>query len=316
MIGPGVVGHWVAPGERDVPDPTEYLKVSGKSAQARDGMLSFRFLEPMEETVYLDQVKLLAIDHPASYDVYPNERFAATPPFPEFGVVQVRNAHVPVGAWDDRGSNVLPLLAKRDRKYVADFDALPFVGFAKLHYVELDLGEWNPRLPLRLILDGYTDYFTATSMYAADQAGVKVVPPYVQALDGNGKWVRVVDDMGFPAGLERTMVADLTGKLPAGTRRIRIVNNLKIYWDAIRIDQTPERNTWRVTPVPLARASLDFLGFPKETRLTPASDTVYSYAKRSRTGPYVRAAGNYTRYGDVKSLLGAADDRFAIFSSG
>jgi len=122
--------------------------------------------------------------------------------------------------------------------------------------------------------------------------------------------------MGFPAGLERTMVADLTGKLPAGTRRIRIVNNLKIYWDAIRIDQTPEQNTWRVTPVPLARASLDFLGFPKETRLTPASDTVYSYAKRSRTGPYVRAAGNYTRYGDVKSLLGAADDRFAIFSSG
>src|SRR5256885_15604857 len=23
MIGPGVVGHWVAPGERDVPDPDE-----------------------------------------------------------------------------------------------------------------------------------------------------------------------------------------------------------------------------------------------------------------------------------------------------
>src|SRR5216110_1098032 len=28
MIGPGVVGHWVAPGERDVPDPDEYLKVA------------------------------------------------------------------------------------------------------------------------------------------------------------------------------------------------------------------------------------------------------------------------------------------------
>lgn len=34
------------------------------------------------------------------------------------------------------------------------------------------------------------------------------------------------------------------------------------------------------------------------------------------TGPYARAAGNYTRYGDVRSLLTAADDRFAIFSSG
>jgi hypothetical protein len=134
--------------------------------------------------------------------------------------------------------------------------------------------------------------------------------------DANGKWVRVVDDMGFPAGLERTMVADLTGKLPAGTRRIRIVNNLKIYWDAIRIDQIPQQKMSRVTPVPLAHAALDFLGFPKEIRLTPASDTVYSYGHRSKTGPYARAAGNYTRYGDVKPLLGAADDRFAIFSSG
>jgi len=316
MIGPGVVGHWIAPGERDVPDPTEYLKVSGKSAYPRDGMLSFRFLEPMEETVYLDQVKLLAIDHPASYDVYPNERFAANPPFPEFRVVPSRNAHPPIGAWDEHGNDVLPLLAKRDRKYVTDFEELPFAGFAKLHWVELDLGEWNPRLPLRLIIDGYTDYFTATSMYAADQAGIKVVPPYVEAQDLSGKWVRAVEDMGFPAGLERTMIADLTGKIPSGTRRIRIVNNLKIYWDAIRIDQTPEQKSSHVTEVPLAQASLDFLGFPKEIRLTPASDTVYSYADRSKTGPYARAAGNYTRYGEVKSLLRSADDRFVIFSSG
>ncbi len=316
MIGPGVVGHWVAPGERDVPDPTEYLKVSGKSLQQRDGQLSFRFLEPMEETVYLDQVKLLAIDHPARFDVYPNERFASNPPFPEFRVVPSSNAHPPVGAWDDRGNDVLPLLAKRDRKYVTSFEGLPFAGFARLHWIELDLGDWNPRLPLRLIADGYTDYFTATSMYAADQAGVKVIPPYVEAQDAQGKWIRVIDDMGFPAGLERTMIADLTGKIATGTRRIRIVNNLKIYWDAIRIDQTPEQRSVHITEVPLANASLDFLGFPKEIRLTPASDTMYSYAKRSMTGPYARAAGNYTRYGDVKSLLRAADDRFVIFSSG
>ena len=316
MIGPGVVGHWVAPGERDVPDPTEYLKVSGSSLQPRDGKLSFRFMEPMEETVYLDQVKLLAIDHPANFDVYPNERFASNPPFPDFGIVPASHPHEPVGAWDDRGNDVLPLLAKRDRKYVTGFDQLPFAGFAKLHWIELDLGEWNANLPLRLIADGYTDYFTATSMYAADQAGIKVIPPYVEAQNAQGKWLRVEEDMGFPAGLERTMVADLTGKIPAGTRRIRIVNNLKIYWDAIRIDQTPQQQNVRVTEIPLENASLDFLGFPKETRLTPASDTVYSYSSRSQTGPYARAAGNYTRYGDVKSLLRNVDDRFVIFSSG
>ena len=316
MIGPGVVGHWVAPGERDVPDPDEYLKVAARSVKPRNGLLSFRFMEPMEETVYLDQVRLLAIDHPAAYEVFPNERFVSAPPFPEFLVIATRDAHVPIGAWDDKGNDVLPLISKRDRKYVTDFEELPFAGFAKLHWIELDLGEWDAQKPLRLIIDGYTDYFTATSMYAADQAGIKVIPPYVEALDAQGKWVHVVEDMGFPAGLERTMVADLTGKLPAGTRRIRIVNNLKIYWDAIRIDQSPDAPDVRVAQVPLAKAALDFVGYPREIRLKPASDTIYSYSHRSMTGPYARAAGNYTRYGDVFDLLRASDDRFVVFGSG
>jgi len=316
MIGPGVVGHWVAPGERDVPDPDEYLKVPAHSVKARNGFLSFRFMEPMEETVYLDQVRLLAIDHPATYEVFPNERFVSAPPFPEFRVIASRDAHAPAGAWDDHGNNVLELISKRDRKYVTSLEELPFAGFAKLHWIELDLGDWDSQKPLRLIIDGYTDYFTATSMYAADQAGIKVIPPYVEALDAQGKWVRVVEDMGFPAGLERTMIADLTGKIPAGTRRIRIVNNLKIYWDAIRIDQTEDVQDVRVAQVPLAKAALDYVGYPREIQLKPASDTVYSYSQRSMSGPYAHAAGNYTRYGDVHDLLRATDDRFVVFGSG
>lgn len=316
MLGPGVVGHWVAPGERDIPDSTEYLKVSAKSVRAKNGLLSFRFMEPMEETVYLDQVRLLAIDHPAGLEVNTNERFVSAPPFPDFRVIASRDTRVPVGAWDDRGNDVLALITRRDRNYVTSFEGLPFAGFAKLHYLELDLGEWDANKPLRLLMDGYTDYFTATSMYAADQAGLKVIAPYVEARDANGKWIRVIDDLGFPAGMERTMVADMTGKLPAGTRRIRIHNNLKIYWDAIRIDQTPETKEVRVSDVPLARAALDFFGFPRETKLKPASDVVYSFTHRSKTGPYARAAGNYTRYGDVHELLSVSDDRFAVFSSG
>lgn len=316
MIGPGVVGHWIAPGERDVPDPDEYLKVSAKSVQAKDGLLSFRFMEPMEETVYLDQVRLLAVDHPSNVEVNPNERFASDPPFPEFRVIATQNARVPIGAWDDHNRDVLPLLEKRDRKYVTDFEGLPFAGFAKLHWIELDLGAWDPAKPLRLLLDGYTDYFTATSMYSADQAGIKVIAPYVEAQDARGKWVKVVDDMGFPAGLARTMVTDLTGKIPAGTRRIRITSNLKIYWDRVRIDQTPEQKDLRVSEVPLASAELAFLGFPREIRLQPASDTMYSFTQRSLTGPYAHAAGNYTRYGDVKTLLARSDDKFTVFSSG
>jgi len=317
MIGNGVVGHWIAPGERDVPDPDEYVKVPAKSAQPKNGMLSFRFMEPMEETVYLDQVRLVAIDHPANIEVNPNERFVSNPPFPEFRVIASENPRLPLGAWDDKGRNVLPLISRLDRKYVTGFrEDLPFAGFTNLHWLELDLGAWDAKKPLRLLLDGYVDYFMANSMYAADQAGIKVIAPYVEAQDAHGNWVRVVEDMGFPAGLERTMVTDLTGKIPVGTRRIRIVTNLKIYWDRVRIDQTPEIRDIRVSEVPLATAELAFLGYPKEIRLHPASDMTYSYTHRSPTGPYARAAGNYTRYGDVKGLLTSVDDKFSVFGSG
>src|ERR1035441_10662096 len=72
--------------------------------------------------------------------------------------------------------------------------------------------------PLWLLLHGEVEYFSANSMYAASQAGVEAISPYVEALGEDGQWKRVVDDMGFPAGGPRTMTADLTGKLPAGTK--------------------------------------------------------------------------------------------------
>ena len=65
-------------------------------------------MEPMEETVYLDQVRLLAIDHPAALEVYPDERFVSAPPFPEFRVIASRESRIHrSGAWDDRGNDVL-----------------------------------------------------------------------------------------------------------------------------------------------------------------------------------------------------------------
>jgi tetratricopeptide (TPR) repeat protein len=316
MIGPGIVGHWIAPGQRDVPDPDEYLKVNGSQVALRDGKISFKMLEPMEELDYLDRVSLLAIDHPSDVEVYPNERFASNPPFPEFKVIATHNAHAPIGAWDDRGRDVLPLLLERDRKYVADFASAPYQGFAAMHTLELDLGEWNASRPLRLLLDGFTDYFTANSMYAAWQAGIQPIAPYVEAQDASGKWIRVVDDMGFPAGLARTMVADLTGKLPPGTRRIRIATNLKIYWDRIRIDNSSPEIPFHTTEVPLADARLGFRGYPQVVEGNPKNDIYYTYENVSATGPYTRQAGYYTRYGDVKELVTATDNKYVIFGSG
>ena len=244
------------------------------------------------------------------------------------------------------------LLAHR---YFGDFKVLPFLGFAKPHSLELDLGEAYSGGPLWLLIHGEIEYFSATSMYAADQAHLRPFAPYVEAWvespksstdsskerferarlqpcqktapcdaalaaegmpNAKGKWVRVVDDMGFPAGGARTMTADLTGKLPIGTRRIRITTNLQIYWDNILISRTSQNQNSRLTSVPLARADLSFHGFPLKIEDQPPGNVKYIYEKTSATGPYTRPAGAYTRYGDVRPLLTSLDDKFVVFGSG
>jgi Flp pilus assembly protein TadD len=317
MIGAGVVGHWVGPGERNIPDSTEYIKIEGQQLRQRDGRLSLRFMEPLEEVVYLDQARLLAIDHPQDLDVYPNEYFASNPPFPEFKVIASRHALPVAGAWDESGKSVSQLLARRDHRYVTGFELLPYKGFTKSHTLEIELPDAYRGGPLRLLLYGYIEYFTANSMYAAWQAGINPVAPYVEALDTGGKWVRVVEDMGFPAGLPRTTVADLTGKLPQGSKRLRITTNLQIYWDQILVDSTPgQEASVKVTPVPLVAAKLAFHGYPRMIEGRSPGDVKFVYEEVSPTGPYARPVGAYTRTGDVRDLLLDSDDRFVVFGSG
>jgi Tfp pilus assembly protein PilF len=314
VLGAGVVGHWVGPGQRNLPRPTEYVKVDRDAIRLRQGKLSFRLMEPMEEVVYLDRVRLLAVDHPREFDVDPNEFFASHPPYPPFKVVASRNPRPPAGAWDEHGHNVLPdLLAHR---YFGDFELLPFKGFTKLHSLTLDLGQPYQGGPLRLLLHGEIEYFTATGMYAADQAGIQGIAPYVEVEDAKGKWIRVLDDIGFPAGLPRTMTADLSGKLPMGTQRIRISTNLQIYWNSILVDRTPQDVPVTLTPVKLERAALGFHGYPRQIEDQPPGNVKYVYEDVSYTGPYARQAGTYTRYGDVGPLLSDFDDRLVVLGSG
>jgi len=386
ILGAGVVGHWVGPGERNIPRPTEWVKVDrnliggiprdrvaagavvrssernsttaategrhpgegnvlrsfappdGRGRPSPHGSLRFRLMEPMEEVVYLDAVKLIAVDHPANEEVYPNEYFASNPPYPEFKVVTSSDAKPPAGAWDDKGNDLLPdLLA---HKYVGKFDLLPFKGFTKPHSLILDLGEPYRGGPLHLLMHGEIEYFTATGMYAASQAGIEGIAPYVEAeisanqTAGEGarptqalsdrsvrptrpeKWVRVINDMGFPAGLPKTITVDLSGKLPVGTTRIRITTNLQIYWDNILVDRSGQDENFKLHEIPLTKANLEFHGYPRQIEDQPPGNVKYVYEQVSRTGPYARQAGEYTRYGDVLPLLQSFDDKLAVFGSG
>ena len=315
VIGAAVVGHWFTPARRNIPNPGEWVKIDGAHVAPVDGTVSLRFMEPMEEVNYTDQLRLVAVDHPQDVEVNPDERFLNDPPFASGRVVASRDVRTPRGAWDGEGHDVLSQLSSRDHVFASGFTALPYDGFANLHMLTLDLGEVRANAPLRLLMTGYVDYFSATSLYAAWQAGVKPISPYVEAELPDGEWKRIPGEAGFPAGLERTIVADLTGKLPAGTRRIRLATNLQIYWDQVLIDQSADAEA-RGTEVPLAAATLHFRGYPTQIEGASPGDLDYDYNRVSRTGPFQRERGNYTRMGDVKALLTDVDDRFVIFGSG
>ncbi len=329
VIGAAVIGHWVSPTRTNIPDPDEWIKVDGDQLRAHDGLLSLRFGEPMEEVNFVDQVRLVAIDHPSGTAVFPNEGFLSAPPFAKTKTVVAAAAHPLAGAWDDHGTNVLDVLSQRDisdretRTYIRDFTNLPFAGFANLHSLTIDIGAWSPQRPLRLLLHGFIEYFSASSMYSAWQAGLSPIPPYIEAQMPDGTWQKIVADMGFPAGLPRTVTVDLTDKLPVGVTRLRITTNLQIYWDQALVDneasplqQLDKAAATHTTELPLARASLAFRGYPQQLDGRTPGDLTYNYQRMSATGPFIPHRGAYTRYGDVTPLFHVIDDKFVIFGTG
>jgi len=315
VIGAAVVGHWFTPQRRNIPNPGEWIKVEGRQISPVNGKLSLRFIEPMEEVNYIDQLRLVAVDHPDTVEVNPDERFLDDPPFASGRVIASQGTRLPLGAWDGNGRDVLDTLSRRDHIFASGFTPTPYDGFANLHSLTLDLGDLTPNAPLRLLMTGYVNYFSATSLYGAWQAGIKPISPYVEAQLPDGTWKTIPGEAGFPAGLQRTIVVDLTGKLPAGTRRIRLQSNLEIFWDQVLIDQSTNAES-RTSEVPLASATLHFRGYPLQIEGKSPGDLDYDYDRISLTGPFQHERGNYTRVGDVTSLVSGIDDRFAIFGSG
>ena len=152
----------------------------------------------MEEVNFVDQARLVAVDHPAGSAVYPNERFKNDPPFPQKQTIYSEHSRPVAGAWDSNGLDVLTTVSKADHQYVRDFTNLPYAGFANTHTLTLNLGPWSPDKPLRLLLHGFIEYFSATSLYSAWQAGLAPISPYIEAQMPDGAWRRIVDEHGLP----------------------------------------------------------------------------------------------------------------------
>ncbi len=88
----GIMGGTTAYAFADASD--DYIKVPGDLLKPENGVYSIQVTSELWETIYLDKVQLVAVDHPASVDVFVAEQFSP-PPFPGFEIYRVKDNHIP-----------------------------------------------------------------------------------------------------------------------------------------------------------------------------------------------------------------------------
>jgi Tfp pilus assembly protein PilF len=313
FMGGGEMGYWEGPGERNVPDPDEYVRIRGDQLKERDGRYELRVTNELEEVLYVDKLQLIAVAHPADTEVYPNEGMV-DPPRP-FRLFATRGAHPPVSAIDGHGHDVLSRIANLDRTYPDDFKLDRIRGYAEEHRLTLDLGETGKKRTL-LLLTGWTDYAFSSDNVAASQSGLKMTSPSLQVKDRNGRWQTVIPDIGIPVGRPQTVTVDLTGKFLSANAEVRIVTNMRIYWDQILVDTSDGDSPVQMTRLDLLKADLHWRGFSAETSPDGREPFGYDYARASADSPWKTAPGRYTREGDVRDLLLRSDDMFVISRPG
>lgn len=277
VLGVAPLGASSGDGEYFPVDHDEYIQIPASAMQPRNGEYEIRITEELSEVAYLDEVKLIAVDHPAGESLYVNDKFKA-PPFPEFKLFAARNKRFPV-----RSGN------------------------------EFDFGSDVPKRAL-LVMSGWVDWADgSTFMQAAQTRAQQLQFPRLEAFV-DGKWKTIVEDMGIPAGKPKTIVVEIED-LPSG--RLRVVSNLDVHWTQVFLTPDVAPPAYQLREVSLTSADLRFRGFSAvSVHPTRSEPERFNYNIVSSTSMWNPTPGMYTRYGDVLPLLLGADDKLTIMGSG
>src|SRR5436309_2240949 len=133
-------------GEKTVYGPpqaaVEYFRIPGDRLKPADGRYRMQLTEELWEVAYVDQLELLAVDHPDSVDVFVDESFAppGSPAAGQLVIHQVPRKYLPISASDERGRDLLPQLRAKDDDYVGGLTPGKYQGVTQTHDLILDFG--------------------------------------------------------------------------------------------------------------------------------------------------------------------------------
>jgi hypothetical protein len=141
--------------------------------------------------------------------------------------------------------------------------------------------------------------------------------PKLEVETGDGDWQPVNVTAGAPSGKTKTILVDLAGRLPPGSRKLKVTTAFEIHWDRIALLERMLSDTTRVVNIAPTRTNLRWRGFsqfddlPWTQPLTPVYDKVFLAPHWSIT-----PMGWCTRYGPVDELIAEEDNAFVILNGG
>jgi hypothetical protein len=139
----------------------------------------------------------------------------------------------------------------------------------------------------------------------------------LQVADAEGRFKPARTGLGFPAGKDKTILIDLAGIFPAtGPRRMRLATNLEIFWD--RLGWAIGRPDVKLQPrrLELKTADLRFRGYSVTEQKDASTPERPRYVLEGVAPRWRDLEGFHTRFGDVRELLLAVDDRYVIMNAG
>ncbi len=299
------------------PDETkDFVKISGSQIQPKSGKYILKITEELWETAYFDMVKLIAVDHPVGTGIFVNEQYTP-PPFAEFKIYGVAEKRHPKAAFTHQGTEVSDALRTFDYRYAVEHEPGIHQGVVAPHAIILDLGDVPNDTPLVLFLTGWI-FPTDTSINVSLFQNPSVSPrfPSIAVKNHMQEWEPVIDMIGLPAGKNKTITVDLTGKFLSDERLVRIETDLQIYWDAVFFTVGRQEVPTQITELNPDSAELHYRGFSEMYRPTPHAPHLFDYKKVTTAGKWRDIAGYYTRYGDVTPLLQEIDDMYVILNAG
>ncbi len=306
-------------------DPIEYVRIgSEESFPAKNGFHVLQITEELREVLYLDEAKLVVVDHPAGAEVHSTSKLRPGGPFPSHELVTLHKRQPLRKAINHDGVEITLALADADGRMASPtkLRSRQLRGLAEPHSITLDFGPLETQQPLVLALTGWLRFGGGMANVGAAHTPDLPFPfPTLEVetlrTDGTSDWKPVDVVVGSPAGKTKTIVVDLAGKLPESARRLRVTAAFEIHWDRAALFEKRDNSETRITVVNAADANLHWRGYsefeswPWYLPLTPNYDSVRPTANWTIT-----PSGWATRYGSVTELVNTNDQALVLVAGG